>query len=90
MSVRRADFATQRLVIRKMIGHKAAITIDMKPTIALLSIILTLGLGACSTCKTGTKVVTLVPCCASTDPAKDVLLEENSFAPADRVVRLAH
>ena len=62
----------------------------MKLTIAFFSIILTLGLGACSTSATGTKEVTLAPCCASTAPSKDVLLQSNSFAPADRVVRLAH
>jgi hypothetical protein len=62
----------------------------MKLTIAFLSIILTLGFGACSTAKTGTRPVTLSHCSCSNEPDKDVLLEENSFAPEGRVVRLAH
>ncbi len=62
----------------------------MKLAIAFSSLLVALGLGACSTLKTGTREVTLVPCCATKAPAKDVILQENSFAPADRVVRLAH
>jgi hypothetical protein len=61
----------------------------MKLTIALFSIILTLGFGACSSYKTGTREVTLAACCATGAPDKDVLLQENSFTPGGRVVRLA-
>ena len=81
--------AAQRLVLREGIGHKAAL-IDMKLTIAFLAIILTLGFGACSTAKTGTRPVTLSQCFCSNEPDKAVLLEENSYAPEGRVVRLAH
>lgn len=59
----------------------------MKLTIALLSIILGLGLGACSTMPT--KEVSLTPCCATGEPDKVVLLQD-SWAPGGRVVRLAH
>ncbi|MEI9894691.1 MAG: hypothetical protein WDN28_12580 [Chthoniobacter sp.] len=41
----------------------------MKLTIAFLSIILTLGFGACSSDATGSKVVTLTSCTPAT-PAK--------------------
>ena len=61
----------------------------MKLTVAFLSIILTLGFGACSTAKVATKQVTLVACCATGEPDKDVLLQD-SFEPGGRVVRLAH
>jgi len=61
----------------------------MKLTIAFLSIILTLGFGACSTSKMPTKEVTLTACCASNEPDKVVLLQD-SFEPGGRVVRLAH
>jgi hypothetical protein len=61
----------------------------MKLTIAFLSIILTLGFGACSSYKTGTREVILTPCCATGGPDKVVLLQENSFTPGGRVVRLA-
>jgi len=81
--------ATQSLVLREIIGHKAALTIDMKLTIAFLSIVLTLGFGACSTAKIATKEVNLVACCASNEPDKTVLLQD-SFEPGGRVVRLAH
>ncbi len=69
-----------------MIGQKAAITTDMKQTIAVLSIILTLGFGACST--TPSKKVTLTPCCATGEPDKAAILQD-SFEPGGRVVRLA-
>lgn len=78
--------ARQRLVLREGFGHKAII---MKLTIAFLSIILTLGLGACSTCKKPTKEAILVSCCATHAPDKVVLLQD-SFEPGGRVVRLVH
>lgn len=61
----------------------------MKLAIAFLAIIVTLGFGACSTAKIPTREVTLVACCASNEPDKDVLLQD-SFEPGGRVVRLAH
>lgn len=61
----------------------------MKLTIAFLSIILTLGFGACSSTKVATREVTLTACCASNEPDKDVLLQD-SFEPGGRVVRLVH
>jgi hypothetical protein len=67
---------------------QTAITIDMKLTIAFLSIIVALSFGACSTAKKPTREVTLVACCASNEPDKDVLLQD-SFEPGGRVVRLA-
>ena len=78
--------AIERLVIREGFGHKAA---TMKLTIAFLSIILTLGLGACSTCQKPTKEAILVPCCSSLEKEKVVLLQD-SFVPGGRVVRLVH
>lgn len=62
----------------------------MKLTIAFFSIIVTLCFGACSSYKTGTKDVTLTACCATGAPDKEVTLQENSFTPGGRVVRLAH
>ena len=59
----------------------------MKLTIAFLSIILTLGFGACSTAKVATREVTLVACCASNEPDKVVDLQD-SWEPGGRVVRL--
>ena len=61
----------------------------MKLTIAFLSIILTLGLGACSTAQKPTKEAILVSCCSSHLPDKTVLLQD-SFVPGGRVVRLVH
>ena len=61
----------------------------MKLTIAFLSIVLILGFGACSTAKVPTKEVTLVACCSSNEPDKDVYLQD-SFEPGGRVVRLVH
>jgi len=61
----------------------------MKLTTAFLAIVLTLSFGACSSYKTGTREVTLTSCCATGAPDKDVLLQENSFTPGGRVVRLA-
>jgi hypothetical protein len=61
----------------------------MKLTIAFLSIVLTLGLGACSSSKTGMKKVNLATC-EPGDAGKPVHLQENSFEPGGRVVRLAH
>jgi hypothetical protein len=60
----------------------------MKLTVAFLSIILTVGFGACSTAKIATKEVILTPCCATGEPDKVVLLQD-SFEPGGRVVRLA-
>ncbi|MDR3406644.1 MAG: hypothetical protein P4L99_29435 [Chthoniobacter sp.] len=61
----------------------------MKLAIAFLSIIVTLGFGACSTASS-TKVVTLTSCTPG-DAGKQVILETNSYAPGEhRVVRLAH
>lgn len=60
----------------------------MKLTFAFLSIVLTLGFGACSTAKIATKEVTLQACCSSNEPDKVVLLQD-SFEPGGRVVRLA-
>jgi hypothetical protein len=60
----------------------------MKLTIAFLPIILTLGFGACTSDKTGTKKVTLISSTPG-DSGKVVNLQENSFAPGGRVVRLA-
>lgn len=71
-----------------VIGHKAAFTTDMKLTIAFLSIVLTLGLGACSH-KAGSRKVNLATC-EPGDTGKRVHLQENSFEPGGRVVRLAH
>jgi hypothetical protein len=61
----------------------------MKLTIAFLSIILTLGFGACTSIQTAPKVVSFTPCCASSAPAKDVTLI-GSFEPGGTVVRLTH
>jgi hypothetical protein len=60
----------------------------MKLTIAFLSIVLTLGFGACSY-KTGNRKVILTTC-EPGDAGKVVLLQENSYEPGGRVVRLAH
>lgn len=70
-----------------MLGHTVAP--DMKLTIAFFSVVLTLGFGACSTAKIATKEVTLTACCASNEPDKTVLLQDQ-FEPGGRVVRLAH
>jgi hypothetical protein len=59
----------------------------MKTTVALFSIVLTLGFGACSTAKVATKEVTLVACCSSNEPDKQGMLQD-SFEPGGRVVRL--
>ena len=61
----------------------------MKPIITLLAIILTLGLGACSTCQKPPRECILSACCATSDPDKHVMLHD-SFDPEGRVVRLAH
>jgi hypothetical protein len=61
----------------------------MKLTIAFLSIVLTLTFGACSSHKAGMKKVNLATCDPG-DSGKRVHLQENSFAPGGRVVRLAH
>ncbi len=60
----------------------------MKLTITFFSIILTLGLGACTTAPKPTKEVILTSCCATGEPDKVVLLQD-SWAPGGRVVRLA-
>lgn len=59
----------------------------MKLTIAFVAVVLTLGLGACSTSKVPTREVTLQACCSSNEPDKTVLLQD-SFEPGGRVVRL--
>jgi hypothetical protein len=59
----------------------------MKLAIAFFSIVLTLGLGACSSYKTGVKEVSLTSCTPG-DPGKPVMLQENSWAPDGRVVRI--
>jgi hypothetical protein len=61
----------------------------MKLTIAFFSIILTLGFGACSNVQVPTKEVNFIPCCATGEPAKVVLLQD-SFVPGGTVVRLVH
>ena len=62
----------------------------MKLTIAFLSIILTLGFGACTTSPTPTKQVTLTSCTPG-DAGKQVILETSPWAPGEHhVVRLAH
>ncbi len=62
----------------------------MKLTIAFFSIILTLGFGACSNVQGHcTKEVKFIPCCATGEPAKVVLLQD-SFVPGGTVVRLVH
>ena len=76
------------LVLREAIGHTLAVIIDMKLTITFSALVLALTLGACSTAKKPTREVTLVPCCATGDPEKVVLLQD-SFEPGGRVVRLA-
>jgi hypothetical protein len=60
----------------------------MKLTIAFFAIVLTLTLGACSS-KAGMKKVNLTTCNPG-DGGKVVHLQENSFEPGGRVVRLAH
>jgi hypothetical protein len=60
----------------------------MKQAIAFFAIVLTLTFGACSS-KTGMKKVYLATC-APGDSGKLVQLQENSFEPGGRVVRLAH
>ncbi|MEP6668629.1 MAG: hypothetical protein ABJF10_05720 [Chthoniobacter sp.] len=61
----------------------------MKLTFAFLSIVITLGFGACSTASS-TKDVTLTSCTPG-DAGKPVILETSSWAPGEhRVVRLAH
>ncbi|HSI11964.1 MAG TPA: hypothetical protein VK961_07965 [Chthoniobacter sp.] len=61
----------------------------MKSTIAFLSILLTLGFGACSTVQTAPKEVIFTPCCATHAPDKNVTLV-GSFEPGGTVVRLVH
>ncbi len=61
----------------------------MKLAAAFLAIIVTLGLGACTTAPVATKEVNFVPCCATHQPDKIVLLED-SFAEGGTVVRLVH
>jgi hypothetical protein len=80
--------AAQKLVFSQVIGQKAAVTTDMKLTLAFLSLLLTLGLGACTTAAKATRQVTLEPCCATAAPGTVVLLQD-SFTPGGRVVRLA-
>ena len=58
----------------------------MKPTIALVAVVFTLGLGACSTAKKPTKEVTLQACCSSNEADKTVLLQDQ-FEPGGRVIR---
>lgn len=60
----------------------------MKPIIAVLSIIVTLGLGACSTAQVAPKKVTLTTCTPG-DPGKPAILHD-SYAEEGRVVRIAH
>jgi uncharacterized lipoprotein YmbA len=60
----------------------------MKPLIALLAIVLTLGLGACSSPQAAPKKVTLGSC-APGDPGKPAILHD-SYAEEGRVVRIAH
>ena len=60
----------------------------MKQAFAFFAIVLTLAFGACSS-KAGVKKVNLATC-APGDSGKLVHLQENSFAPGGRVVRLAH
>ena len=61
----------------------------MKQTIALLSLVLTLGFGACSTAPIASKEVVFTPCPGS-GPTKPAILKD-SYAPGDaRVVRIAH
>jgi hypothetical protein len=79
--------ALQKLVIPQVSGHNAFIVIPMKLTIAFLSLVLSLGFGACSTSKTATRTVILKPCCATGEADKVVLLQD-SFEPGGRVVRL--
>ena len=60
----------------------------MKQAIALIAIVLTFAMGACSSSKSGSKPVMLATC-AKGDAGKKVILQENSYAPGGRVVRLA-
>jgi hypothetical protein len=60
----------------------------MKLTVAFFSIIFTVGFGACSSTKIPSKEVTLVPCCASNEAEKTVILQD-SWEEGGRVVRLA-
>lgn len=59
----------------------------MKQAIALIAIVFTFAIGACSS-KNGSKPVMLATC-AKGDAGKKVILQENSYAPGGRVVRLA-
>ena len=59
----------------------------MKQSIAFLAIVLTFTFGACSS-KGGMKKVQLTTCAPGAG-GKVVHLQENSFAPGGRVVRLA-
>ena len=61
----------------------------MKLTVAFLTIIVSLGFGACSTDKQPTKVAIFHPCCMGHDPDKEVLLQD-SWEPGGTVVRLVH
>jgi hypothetical protein len=74
--------------MREAIGHNAH-AIDMKLTIALFSIVLTLGFGACSTAKISPHDVTFTSCCSTGAPDKVVVLQD-SFEPGGTVVRLIH
>ncbi len=60
----------------------------MKQAIAFLAIVLTLTIGACSS-KSGHRPVNLATC-APGDSGTRVHLQENSYEPGGRVVRLAH
>jgi hypothetical protein len=81
-----SDGIVQILVFRVAFRHDARTS--MKLTAAFLSIVFTVGFGACTSSKIASKEVTLVPCCADGGPEKTVILQD-SFEEGGRVVRLA-